>query len=173
MMTLTNTDWCASWPSVILFTNSHRHPNKSKSWVTLIHNAPSIIIVLSGDLSIDYGLRCATMPSYGYASKKGKLIQWYPLWWVKNGIWKSESYLDTGPVFRSKDHWTCIHVPEIPLKCTLSYKKKLLWLHTQSEFQFCVHLVESPDLRRRWLKENKNRHFSPTGYKKSELFYGF
>lgn len=67
---LTDTDWSASWPAVILFTDSHWHPNETKSWVTLIDNTAAIVIILPDNLSIYYGLRGATMSSCGWMKKK-------------------------------------------------------------------------------------------------------
>lgn len=75
MRALTDTDWSASWPAVILFTDSHRHPNETKSGVTLIDNTAAIVIILPNNLPVYYGLRGATMSSCGWM-KKNKVKCW-------------------------------------------------------------------------------------------------
>lgn len=152
---LTDTDRRASWPAVILFTDSHRHTDETKSWVTLIDNATSIVIILPDNLSIHDGLWGATVPSCGrmrtfiYRSDVG----------VLNYFWNSSDqfgcwgyYLDTGLEFHSKAHGTYTLVPESPPEYILCCRRRWQWLHTQLVFQSCCHLVEFRGPRRRWLK---------------------
>lgn len=71
---LTDTEGGASRPAMILFTDSHWYPDETKSWITLVHHAASVVIVLPDDLTIHDGLRSATMASYGRVSERVRLV---------------------------------------------------------------------------------------------------
>lgn len=69
-------------------------------------------------------------------------------------------YLDTGPEFHSKAHWTCTLARESPPVYIPYCRRKWPWLHTQLTFQSCCHLVESQGPHRRWLKWENNIIYS-------------
>lgn len=62
LWTLTDADGGASRPAVILLTDSHRNPDETKSGVTLIDDAASVVVILADDLTVHNGIRGAAVP---------------------------------------------------------------------------------------------------------------
>lgn len=62
---LTDTNRWFSRPAVILLTYPNWNANESEPRVTLVNHAAPVIIVLTNYLPINYGVRRATVPSWG------------------------------------------------------------------------------------------------------------
>lgn len=104
---LTDADRSPSWPAVILFADAHRHPDEAKPWVTLIHNAASVVVILPDDLSVHYGLRGATMASCGWMKKSQshKYVFWISFEQNCRTL-RSSNHVCVLEI--SPRHWTCV-----------------------------------------------------------------